>query len=104
MQTELFEQVAHARHGDPVTSHRAAASVTELTAKQEAVLRVFNNYKRLTDEQLATIYSTLPDFPAQSESGLRTRRSELVTRGKVKDSGERGLTAMGRQCIIWALA
>ena len=37
-------------------------------------------------------------------SGLRTRRSELVDAGLVVDSGERKLTQNGAKSIVWRLA
>jgi hypothetical protein len=82
---------AHARHTDPDTSHVAAARASiALTAKQEAVLAVFETYINLTDVDLIRVYEIerreqrlrVP-LPQQSESGLRTRRSELVRKGKL---------------------
>jgi hypothetical protein len=104
-------EIAHARNTDPQTSHAAAVSVDDLTEKQSCVLAVFNLASHtagadgLTDEELIEMYYN----PAllnvqQSESGIRTRRSELVTKCKIKDSGVRRKTKAGRQSIVWTLA
>ena len=99
---------AAARRTDPDTSHAAAASVKDLTGKQAAVLRIVrlltDRTGGATDEQIAAAYQTdLPweALPVQSDSGLRTRRCELVRRGLVADSGERRLNAAGRKCAVW---
>ena len=98
---------ARARKSDPDTSHAAAASVTNLTAKQQAVLDCLRCADRpMTDPELAVLYATLaPDegWPGQSPSGLRTRRSELVERGLVFSVGKRRLDT-GRLARTWALA
>jgi hypothetical protein len=98
-------QKPHARSSDPKTSHDAAASVDKLIEKQEWVLRVFEICgKNLTDEELIKSYNNAPAAPVQSESGIRTRRSELVTKGKLVDSGERRKTKSNRNSIVWKLA
>jgi hypothetical protein len=40
-------------------------------------------------------------IPRQSESGIRTRRKELVERGLVEDTGRRDILVSGRKSIIW---
>ena len=95
---------AHARRFDPETSHEAARSVTKLTARRWAVLKVLEQHGPMTDEQLMIRYAELAargDLPEQSVSGLRTRRSELVTMNKVRDTGVRSRMASGRQAIVW---
>ena len=101
---------AAARRTDPDTSHAAAASVKDLTGKQAAVLRIVRLLTErnggATDEQIAAAYSVhIPwdNLPEQSDSGLRTRRCELVRRGLVVDSGERRLNAAGRKCAVWTV-
>lgn len=96
----------HTRRKHPETSHEAAKSVERLTRKREAVLLVLNNYERGTEEQIADWYARCRAndphlFPGQSPSGLRARRSELVTLGLVRDSGVRRPTRYGRQAIVW---
>lgn len=94
----LDDERAHARRTDPDTSHAAARSVVELRPRQQAVLDVLRSYGRaLTDEEIAERY----DGPQQSPSGLRTRRSELVSKGFARDSGERRPLASGRLAIAW---
>lgn len=108
MQAEL-ELVARARHTDPHTSHEAAASLTSdtLRASQFYVLSTFHQCGPLLDdaslvEQYA-ICVTVYGFPPQSESGLRTRRKELVTAGLVKAMGTTVLPS-GRKAIVWGMA
>lgn len=79
-----------ARVSDPQTSFLAAASVEELRPKQRAVHRVLDagDGRARTDEQIAAAYAKChlyyPDtYPAQSPSGLRTRRKELWDLGLV---------------------
>ena len=105
-QLGMFEERAHARRTDPETSHEAAASVVKLTLRQAAVLRCFQDTAPLSDTELAEEYHYRPEeeppwYPLQSESGLRTRRRELVDKGRLRFSGEYGLTASGRRTRIW---
>lgn len=99
--------MAGARFTDPQTSHDAAASVKDITRTQKAVLKLLAAVGPLTDEDLIGYYTwqTLVadpyDFPKASESGIRSRRAELVTLGLVKDSGERAKLASGRHAIVW---
>jgi hypothetical protein len=95
-----------ARRTDPETSHEAADSVTDITAKQEAVLRALRGIGRATDVYLREHYLELSRYypmayPRQSESGLRSRRSELVDKGYVYDTGERDVLDSGRRAIVW---
>jgi hypothetical protein len=102
MQPTLFDKPrrAHARSTDPATSHAAAASLPDLRASEIEVLGLFAHVgSRLTDEQL--IARARAAGLTQSDSGLRTRRSELVDLAYVQDSGVRELTATGRRTISW---
>jgi len=97
---------AHARRTDPATSHEAAASIVsdKIRASQDAVLKILARYGPLTDERIAEVYRLHGEsmrLPAQSPSGLRTRRKELVDRGLVVDSGGSARSASGRRVIIW---
>jgi hypothetical protein len=97
-----------------MTSHEAAASVRDLTEKQQAVLAFFQHYGPMTDEQLNRRYRHaetnearhwIPGLlPSQTDSGLRTRRHELVEQGRLRDSGRKGTTRAGRASIIWETA
>ncbi len=103
-ETEARLETAHARHSDPVTSHQAAESVTELRGSQQAVLRVMPQKLGITDEELVAKYrhqAELGDVPHQSDSGIRSRRSELVKKRLVLDSGTRRPTTYGRKAIVW---
>jgi hypothetical protein len=95
------------RRTDPETSVEAAESVQDkIRASQAAVLLVLNTYypEGCTDSELIIMYrmqSNRMTLPRQSESGIRTRRSELVERGLVEDTGKRDVLASGRRSIIW---
>ena len=97
------------RSADPQTSADAARSVTSLRPKQEAVLKVFKGYGPMTQEQLVNVYGGgyAPhdsELPSQSESGIRTRCSELAAIGLVRDTGERRKMSTGRMAIVWEAA
>jgi hypothetical protein len=94
-----------ARATDPETSHEAAASVQHITAKQRAVLDILTTYGPLTDEEIRN-YHRAKKYPYQSDSGLRTRRHELVELGKVcavMDGTKpfKRQTVSGRATIVW---
>ena len=98
----LFDQepVARARATDPDTSHQAARSVTNLRDSQEAVLRTLR-LMSATDVELMRVYRHNERNPVQSDSGIRTRRKELVDLGLVRDSGLRRKLPSGRNAIVW---
>lgn len=90
---ELYEPRAHARRGDPVTSHEAAAKITsaEIRESQLAVMRVFRRFGPMHDKLLVERYTFEQEpwgMPVQEESGIRTRRKELVDMGWLEHSGE----------------
>jgi len=97
---------AHARNTDPETSREAAEAVVEVGEKQHYVMRAFVSRGRPMDDQsLQEQYRQLyPRVPPQSESGIRSRRAELVRKGLIVDSGRRVKTASGRNAIVWRLA
>ena len=91
-----------ARSTDPQTSADAARSVTGLREKQKAVLRVFDAYGPQTLGELVQSYRYLSlKLPRQSDSGIRTRCSELVAMGLVRDTGLRRKMSTGRMAIVW---
>lgn len=104
----LFDKppVARARRSDPQESHDAAKSVTDLTEKQDCVLACLTEADRpLSDVELAGLYShnrRYHDWPEQSESGLRTRRAELVRKGLVEKTGKTRLES-GRMAAVWSV-
>jgi hypothetical protein len=93
------------RKTDPVTSRLAAESVTEetITATQKAILLKLES--PMTDAEL--IYRLRVDMemneqPYVSESGIRSRRAELVEKGLVHDTGVRTkMMPSGRFAIVW---
>jgi len=97
----LAEPENYARATDPATSHAAAASVTEDTIRElhAAILQVLRMHPPLSDEQIRE--RLFADGVLTTPSGARTRRSELVHAGVVKDSGLRGTTKAGRPTILW---
>lgn len=96
---------AVARRTDPDTSWEAAATVHDIRRSQEAVLILFKGYGPMTDEEAwakyAAAHAEFGGKPRQSPSGLRTRRSELVTARLLRDTGERRRGSTGRRMIVW---
>lgn len=95
-----------ARITDPETSHEAAASVTNLTGTQNTIRYLFGKFGKLSDEQLQAHYRRMMhqgDAPRASESGVRSRRAELVAAGYLQDSGDRVKMESGRSAIVWEL-
>lgn len=90
-----------ARLTDPDTSHAAAASVDNLTRTRSRILDVLRVFGPMTDQQIRSTYLQVYDEPI-SDSGLRTRRRELVDAGFARDSGQRARLASGRNGIVWA--
>ena len=91
----------HARKSDPKTSHDAAKSVTNLTEIKIKIIELLKT--PMTDTDLVFNIRASTDWLV-SESGVRTRRSELVELGLVIDSGRREKLASGRLAILWATA
>lgn len=91
---------ARARHTHPETSHDAARSLSpdRLTESQEAVLATLRRIGPSSDVRLFQSHRPPPKL---SESGMRSRRAELVLMGLVRDSGERTKLASGRDAIVW---
>jgi len=90
-----------ARHTDPSTSHEAAQSVKDVRKSQQAIYALIQALGGATDEELVRRVRSA-GIP-MSESGVRTRRSELVKHGLVVDSGERKRTVAGRRTIVWTV-
>lgn len=93
-----------ARKTDPLTSWLAARSIDEdsITETKRYLLKALNRPR--TDVSLSEAYRNLKGSPRASESGLRTRRAELVAQGLVVDSGAREKLASGRVAIVWRKA
>jgi hypothetical protein len=99
---------AHARSTDPQTSHDAAKSVRKITGTQNTILLLLG-IEGMTDVDLVSAYQkmnlTSPETaPRASESGIRSRRAELVARGLVQDSGDRVKLDSGRFATVWIRA
>jgi hypothetical protein len=91
--------MAKARRTDPETSHEAADSVTNVTLTQEYILKALKRPRN--DTQLIEAYRGYKTAPRASESGIRSRRAELVDAGLVDDSGNRVKMPSGRFSIVW---
>ena len=91
--------MARARNTDPLTSHLAGASVGDVTKTQEYILRALRRSR--TDVELVEAYHSLKTAPRASESGIRSRRAELVRKGLVVDTGRRVRLDSGRYAIVW---
>jgi hypothetical protein len=99
--------VTRARTTDPETSHEAAESLGDLPTAQAHVLWVLARYGPMTDAELIGAYRPCARAGVvgyQSDSGIRTRRAELVKRGDVIDTGKRQMLPSGRRAIVWKLA
>lgn len=110
-QPDLFDlglgsEPVRARPSDPWTSHAAASSIAidKLRASQQAVLDCYRKHGAMHHGRLVAVYLAdlrAAGWPLQSESGLRTRTSELVGRGLLKDSGEVVVLPSKRKSIVW---
>jgi hypothetical protein len=94
---------AHARATDPETSRDAAASVSseKIRGGRLLIYRTLVDFGPMIDDEIYGFSAVRAEL---SPSGARTRRSELVSRGLVVDSGARKTTRSGRQAIVWAVA
>lgn len=100
---------AYARTDDPSTSHEAAGSLTEeeLRVSQRDVLDCFRRYGAMCDAEFLQVYRSHQgehDWRQQSDSGLRSRRDELVDGGLMRDSGDKAPMVSGRRSIVWEVA
>ena len=87
------------RGTDPLTSKEAELSVDNVTETQDYILRVLRRPR--ADFQLVEAYNAYKRAPRASESGIRSRRAELVGRGLVVDTGARVIMPSGRRSIVW---
>lgn len=97
-----------ARHSDPQTSHEAASKVSNVEQVRIAIYNILDaNPEGLTDSQIQRIYDKARPklrWPLASDSGLRSRRAELVEQGRVAHSGKYGVTESGRKTIVWKVS
>jgi hypothetical protein len=83
----------------------AAASVMGVTATQLYILEAFGNGNGFTDDELIKYYgASFGMVHPASDSSIRSRRSELVDRGKLVDTGRTRPSAFGRASTVWDLA
>lgn len=102
--TEQKFITARARTTDPATSHEAAKKVTNTLRVQNIILSILWARGPLTDPQIAEYYyNRVADgsAPNASESGLRTRRAELVKKGLVHPTSRRKKLDTGRTATVW---
>ena len=85
---------------DPQTSHDAARSVTNLTEVKRKILEILERPQ--CDVDLLYNIRANTDWLV-SESGIRSRRSELVDVGLVIDTKDRVKLPSGRYAIVWGL-
>ncbi len=97
-----WTDAAYSRDTDPSTSHEAAASIPSTTLRQSQfdVLDLFRRYGPMTDRGLLAHARAYKDGTTQSDSGLRTRRAELVKMGKLEWQGIYK-TIDGRRHRMW---
>lgn len=91
---------AHARRTDPGTSHQAAASVGGITQAHDRILDAFRRCGPMHDRMLINVLRN----DRMSESGIRSRRAELVAQALVRDSGRTVRLQTGRLSIVWEIA
>ena len=96
-------KVPNTRTLDPSTSHQAEKSVSKLADSYRIILDIFRNHGPMNDEALIATWRKQASKLA-SDSGIRSRRSELVATGLIVDSGERQKMQSGRDSIVWRLA
>lgn len=95
--------MARARRTDPKTSHDAAESVKDVTLTQSFILKILAKKPR-TDVELVELFRKYKTAPNASESGIRSRRAELVRQGLVKDTNMRALLPSNRWAIVWEIS
>lgn len=93
---------AVARHSDPETSHWAAEKLGDLTDNQAEVAELFRRWGPMIDEEM--VLRAKAAGTRQTDSGLRTRRSECVEVGILEWTGDMGFTANGNKSRIHAYA
>lgn len=88
---------------DPSTSHQAERSVTGLAESYRIILDLFRKFGPMNDETLIRTWRATAKKQA-SDSGIRSRRSELAATGLIIDSGDRVKMSSGRNSIVWRIA
>jgi hypothetical protein len=91
----------------PYTPNRTGYRRTDTSA--QAAIEVEPKSKRLRDAVLSTLRGAgapmSPDHVAvllrEDKLSIRPRFTELKEAGKIRDSGHRGQTDLGKSCILW---
>jgi hypothetical protein len=93
----------HVRRSDPETSRAAAESVVKtLTEVQNRVLEIHSEHPDgLTDEELTEEY--IERFGPTGQSSIRSRRHDLLLKGRFEDTGTSRTLRSGRKGIVWRL-
>lgn len=91
--------MAKARKTDLQTSHDAAKSVRNITMTKHYILQCL--VRARTDVELVEAYKKLKKAPKASESGIRSRRAELVREGLVHPTGLEVKLPSGRYAKVW---
>lgn len=102
--TQELDFSPRARATDPATSHAAAASVTNLTEKQNDIRNILHAFGPYTHEELIHMYRICEKrgtVQKQTDSGIRTRCSELVKLGLVEPTEETRIMSTGRKACVW---
>src|SRR3989304_9160067 len=89
---------ARARTTDPLTSHQAVERLA-VRNSQAKVYILLRKWGPCIDEQL--LAAAKKSGVRMSESGIRSRRAELVDLGLAEDTGEGSLTHLGNMSTIW---
>lgn len=100
-----LEFPAPTRHGDPVESRMAAATIgsERMTAAMLAVLLVLDSSRvPLTDEGIIAKYVEL-QMMRQTDQSIRSRRAQLARLDLVKEAGKT-LNDAGNQCRLWKIS
>jgi hypothetical protein len=88
---------------DPATSHQAEQSVTGLAESYRIILGILRESGPMNDEKLISTWRKTQNKKA-SDSGIRSRRSELTATGLIVDTGDRIKMDSGRMSIVWGIA
>jgi hypothetical protein len=90
------------RTTDPQTSHEAEASLTGLAETYRIILNTLRNNGPMNDPALIRAFQS--SGKRASDSGIRSRRSELTAQGLIYDTGDRIKMESGRMSIVWGVA
>lgn len=95
-----------ARSGDPITSFAAGfRAVLGASKVRPVVLDILTQHGPMTHDELIAAYNTRvvldPDTPRSSESGIRTRLSELRRFGLVEAMEDLSKSNFGNAAQLW---